>query len=347
METRHSEWLDSDSPRSDMVVSCRIRLARNLSHMPFCHRASAEQLRRIVALVAPVIESCPQMADARSSTIEKMSHQERAMLVEQHIISKELAKKTEGRAVVHVPDGKLSVMINEEDHVRIQSLDAGMRLRRAYTRTDEVEDALNGQIEFAFSNTFGYLTACPTNVGTGLRASVMVHLPALVLSKQLSDVLPRVSEKGFAIRGFYGEGTEAFGDFYQMSNQKTLGLTEREIIETLEAEVNSVLAEEARARDRLVLDEPRRCEDTVWRTVGTLSQVRILSYEEFMSLLSRVRLGIALDILTGYDRTLLDRLMIDMQPAHIVKSLGRELDPFALDCARADLVREVFSDGAG
>jgi len=312
--------------------------------MPFCHRATAEQLRRIIALVAPAVESCPQMARARASTIDEMSYQERGMLVEQHVISKELAQKKDGRAVVHLPGGKLCVMINEEDHIRIQSLDAGMQLGRAYTRADDVEEALNERIEFAFSNSFGYLTACPTNVGTGLRASVMVHLPGLVLTKQLAEVLPRVSEKGFAIRGFYGEGTEAFGDFYQVSNQSTLGLTEREIIEALEAEVNDVLAGETRARDKLMHDERCRCEDLIWRAVGTLSQVRILSYEEFMTLLSRVRLGVALGVLSRYDLGLLNRLMIEMQPVHIAVSLRSELDAFALDCARADLVRKVFSE---
>jgi len=235
------------------------------------------------------------------------------------------------------------VMINEEDHIRIQSLEGGLQLTRAYAGADELEDTLNEQIEFAFDNTFGYLTACPTNVGTGMRASVMVHLPGLVMTKQLVDLLPSVSEKGFAIRGFRGEGTEALGDFYQMSNQSTLGQTEGEIIETLSREVEEVLAEEERARNRVFSEERRRCEDMVWRAVGTLQQVRILSYEEFMSLLSHVRLGIALGVLTGYDLGLMNRLMIETQPVHIAASLDREGDAFAVDCARADRVRTEFS----
>jgi len=343
MGTGQSDWLEHESPRSDMVVSCRIRLARNLSYMPFCHRATVQQLRRIVALIVPVVESCSQMSGSRVSSLDEMTHRERELLVEEHVVSKELAGRKEGRAVVFVPGGKVSVMINEEDHIRIQSLEGGLQLTRAYAGADELEDALNEQIEFAFDNTFGYLTACPTNVGTGMRASVMVHLPGLVITKQLVDLLPSVSEKGFAIRGFRGEGTESLGDLYQMSNQSTLGQSEGEIIETLGREVEQVLAEEERTRNKLFSEEQRRCKDMVWRAVGTLRQVRILSYEEFMSLLSHVRFGIALGVLTGYDLGLMNRLMIETQPVHIAASLDRECDAFAVDCARADRVRTEFS----
>ena len=343
MGTARSDWLEYEGPRSDMVVSCRIRLARNLSYMPFCHRATVQQLRRIVALIVPAVESCQQMGGARVSPLDEMTHQERGLLVEENVISKELAGRKEGRAVVYVPDGKVSVMINEEDHLRVQSLEGGLQLGHAYGGADDLEDALSEQIEFAFDNRFGYLTACPTNVGTGMRASIMVHLPGLVMTKQLVELLSSVSEQGYAIRGFRGEGTEAFGDFYQMSNQTTLGQTESEIIEKLERQVENVLAEEERARNKLFSEERRRCEDMIWRAVGTLRQVRILSYEEFMSLLSHVRLGVALGVLSGYDLGLMNRLMIETQPAHVVALLDGECDAFAVDCARADRVRAEFS----
>ncbi len=342
MGTGCPEWLNPDSPHSDVVVSCRVRLARNLSYMPFCHRATGQQLRRIVALIAPAVESCPQMARAQVQSLDEMTLQERGLLVEEHVISKELAGRGEGRAVVHVPGSSVSVMINEEDHLRIQSLDAGLQLGRAYERAGELEDALNEQIEFAFSDTFGYLTACPTNVGTGMRASVMLHLPGLTLTKRLAGLLSSVTEKGYAIRGFQGEGTDSRGDLYQLSNQRTLGLTESEIIETLERETDRILEQEQGARAALMNQQRRRCEDLVWRAVGTLQHVRILSYEELMTLLSQVRLGVALGLLRGYDPGLMNRLMIEMQPVHIATSLNTEFDAFTMDCARADLVRAEF-----
>jgi len=346
METERSEWLSQDSPKSDTVVSCRIRLARNLNHMPFCHRAAPEELRRIVALVAPAVESCSSMTGAQIVPLDEITVQQRGMLVEEHVISKEHAGRKGGRAVVYIPGGKISVMVNEEDHIRIQSLESGLQLGEAYRRADELEEALHEQIEFAFNSTFGYLTACPTNVGTGMRGSAMIHMPGLALTKKLSDLLVQVSDKGFALRGFHGEGTRAFGDLYQMSNQTTLGVTENEIIETLEHEVNEVIELEERARAEFFAQENRLCEDLVWRAVGTLRQARIMSYEELMGLLSHVRLGIALGLLSGYDLESVNRLMIDARPVHIATSLGNEygeIDPLVIDCARADIVRARFA----
>jgi protein arginine kinase len=343
MGSQSPSWLDSNAPRSDMVLSSRVRLARNLTHMSFCNTASAEELRRIVALVAPAVESCPQMIGGVPVTIEQMSPEALGVLVEDHLISKELAHRKTGAAAVYTPGGGRTVMINEEDHVRIQAIEAGFQLGRAYETADEIEDGLGEQIEFAFDDTLGFLTACPTNVGTGMRASVMLHLPGLALTNQMAELLPGVSSREFAIRGFYGEGTDTLGNFYQVSNHVTLGRTEHEIIRGLEAEVESILEEERAARETLLVDQRRRCEDLMWRAVGTLTQVRILSYEEFMGLLSHVRLGVVLGVLDMYDLGMLNRLMIEMQPAHVAAALEGDHDDFAGDSARADMVRAAFS----
>jgi len=310
--------------------------------MSFCNKASAEELRRIVALVAPAVESCPQMSDAILADLEITDFEKLSVMVEEHIVSKELVRRGAGAAVVYTPRSDRSVMINEEDHIRIHAIEPGLQLDRAYQIADGIEDCLNNQIEFAFSDSLGYLTACPTNVGTGMRASAMLHLPGLVLTKRITELLHRVSAKNFAVRGFYGEGTDALGDFYQVSNQVTLGVTEQEIVSGLEREIQSILDQEQAARAKFMADGRRRCEDMIWRAVGTLREVRILSWDEFMGMLSHVRLGVVLGVLDMYDLSELNRLMIEAQPAHVMATIDGDHDEFTVDCARADLVRSVF-----
>jgi protein arginine kinase len=334
------EWLRGSGPDSDIVISSRVRLARNLSQYPFLTRASEEQraevheaIRRALAKVG-LGENGHLYID-----LDQTNELTNRFLLERHLISRELANGSGDRGVLFNRSEMLAVMVNEEDHLRIQAIRAGFQIREAFADIQWIDDQLDQDLKFAYSEEFGYLTACPTNVGTGMRASVMFHLPALVLTKQIDKVFASVTKINLAVRGFYGEGTQASGDFYQISNQVTLGVSEEDVLELLVRVVPKIVTYEREVRDHLVAKDRLRLEDKVWRAYGVLQAARSISSEETMDLLSAVRLGVNLGLLGNVDISTVNELFILTQPAHLQRLEKRDLDPNERDATRAEFIR--------
>ena len=269
---------------------------------------------------------------------------DRQLLVERHLISLEHANGKGDRGVAFGEDEVVSVMVNEEDHLRMQAVRSGFQLDETWILIDSVDDALGEHIDYAFSPRLGYLTACPSNVGTAIRASVMIHLPGLVMSKQIDKVFQAVTKINLVVRGLYGEGTQASGNFYQISNQSTLGRTEKEILENLRSVVPQIIAYERKSRDSLVSQSELALEDRVWRSYGMLKTARAISSEEVAELLSSVRLGVNMGILDTPPINVINELFILTQPAHLQKLKGRTLDAPERDKARAEFVRTRLTE---
>ncbi|MEE8105070.1 MAG: protein arginine kinase [Planctomycetota bacterium] len=336
------EWLRGSGPESDIVISSRVRLARNLAKFPFLTRASEEQRAEIHDAIRNALdkrglsENGHCYVDLGSESNELTSR----FLLERHLISRELANGEGGRGVLFNRSEMLSVMVNEEDHLRLQAIRAGFQVEEAYEDLRAIDERLDRELGFAFSADFGYLTACPTNVGTGMRASVMFHLPALVFTKQIDKVFAGVTKINLAVRGFYGEGTQASGDFFQISNQITLGLGEVDILAALGRIVPKIVAYEREVRTHLLDKDRLRLEDKIWRALGTLRVARSISSEETMDLLSSVRLGVNLGLLSDVDIETVNELFILTQPAHLQKLEKRELEPLERDVTRAEYIRD-------
>jgi protein arginine kinase len=348
LDSPGGEWLRGEGERSDVVVSSRVRLARNVAGYPFAIRASEEQKREIIdRLRAPLgrlgLTTRPVFVE-----IDRADKIDTRFLVERHLISRELESAKGPRAVAFGSDEVASVMVNEEDHLRIQAIRSSLALDDAWRRAVEIDRALEQEVEFAASNRYGYLTACPTNVGTGLRASVMLHLPALVHVKHIEKVFHAAQRSGLTVRGFYGEGTMASGDLYQISNQVTLGKTEEAILKTLHTMIPEILKYEEACRRELASRGRLKLEDKVHRSLATLRVARTLSSEEAMQFLSWVRLGIVMQILSAQDLGglglgALNKLFVLTQPAHLQKMEGRALDAEDRDVRRAAFVRRQLA----
>jgi protein arginine kinase len=285
------------------------------------------------------VEGLPQMAGAFSESMDTLTALERQILVERHLISREHAARSVGSGLVLSRDHSLCVMINEEDHLRMQSLRRGLQLRAAWQALDEVDTQLEGKLEYAFSHELGYLTACPTNLGTGIRVSAMLHLPALVLAEQMNQVITAVNKLGLAVRGLYGEGTEALGNVFQVSNQMTLGETEADIVERLNKVVAQLIEHEENARGALLEKKPKMVFNHVGRAYGILANAHSISSKEAMNLLSLMRLGIDLGCFPGSQRPLLDELFTATQPAHLQRQHTEKLSADERDLLRADMLR--------
>jgi protein arginine kinase len=333
------EWLKGTGPENDVVISSRIRLARNLNRFPFLTVASAQARGEVERFVRSHLESSKLPKQLVYWPLPTFSPIERTLLVERHLISKELAQAEGDRGVAVAPDESISIMVNEEDHLRLQVIRSGLQLDEAYDEIDRMDTALEGALHFAFDSRFGYLTACPTNAGTGLRISVMMHLPAVALAKQVDKVLQSLQRLNYNVRGFYGEGTSPLGDFYQVSNQVTLGKGERDLIADLKKVVPEILRFERAWRHKLLEDEPKRLEDKVWRAYGVLKNARRMTSEEATDLLSSLRLGVNLNIITGIPTKTLNELFIYTQPGHLQKLERRILEPDERDIVRAELIR--------
>ena len=333
------EWLKGTGPESDIVISSRVRLARNLIRFPFLTRSTLEDKKKIVELITEKIREAKISRNMLIILLEKAGKLDRLVLSERQLISKDLAEAKDSRAVAISKSENISLMVNEEDHLRIQVLKSGLELFEAWKEIDRIDDKLAGKLPLAFDPNLGYLTACPTNVGTGLRASVMLHLPALVMSKQIEKVINMVGKINLAVRGLYGEGTQALGDFYQISNQVTIGRSEVEIIEDLKAVVPNVINYERRARQALFEQNRYGLEDRIWRSYGMLRNARVISSEETMYLLSGLRLGINMNIIKDIEIGKVNELFIFTQPAHLQKIENKKLDPQKRDIARADFIR--------
>ncbi len=347
VERPDSAWIKGTGPETDVVLSSRVRLARNVDNSAFTHAAGDEELSGIINMVEGVIAKSPEIKDMKVIRLDKIDFLDRGVLVAKHLISLDHAKNPNNRAVVLRPDEDVSIMINEEDHLRIQALMPGMALEEALRLGNEVDDVFEKHLSYAFSETKGYLTACPTNVGTGLRASTMIHLPALRFKHQIGAVLNTISKLGFAIRGFYGEGTEAVGDIYQVSNQVTLGQSEKEIIENLQGITRQIIDQERSARKQLIQDEGSKLEDKVYRAYGLLTNARLITSEEAILLLSDLRLGVQMELIKGIDIKTLNQLMVLTRPEYLQKLADKEITLYERNRKRAELIRERLVSSTG
>jgi protein arginine kinase len=335
-------WINSKGPESDIVLSRRIRLARNIKGYRFPNIAGAEEAKKIITECSRSILNSNTVLekDFRLIELAQLTAVERLSMVEEHLVSPGLVENYEKAAVLINEDSTVSIMINEEDHIRLQVIYPGLQLREAYEYADKIDDVMEENIDYAYNQKMGYLTACPTNMGTGIRASVMMHLPALSMTGNINSVLNAVTQVGLTIRGIYGEGSNVQGNIYQISNQVTLGLSEDEIISNLLAVTRQIIDKEKQARERLKESHMTQLEDNAWRSLGILKNARIMSGSECLNLISNVRLGVELGILKGVDTLILNELMINTQPATLVKREGKELSTELRDIKRAQYVRE-------
>ncbi len=337
--TNTGEWMRGEGPHHQIVVSSRVRLARNLRSFAFPGWAKKTERLQILEAIKPQVEALPDMSDAYSVYSQDLSALEKQVLVERHLISREHAAKGVGSAVVMNRKQTLSIMINEEDHLRMQGIRSGLQLKSVFKMIDKVDSALEERLDFAFSPQLGYLTACPTNVGTGMRASAMVHLPALVMSEQINQVIQAVNKIGLAVRGLYGEGTEALGNFFQVSNQTTLGEKEEDIIARLHKVIEQIIEHEQNARQMLLQKRPNTLLDHIGRGYGILQHAYSMNSKEALNLLSFMKLGIDLGFFPEECGRPVDELFMETQPAHLQKGTSQKLAADERDSLRAEIIR--------
>jgi len=334
-----ADWMVGGDVDTAVVLTSRIRLARNVRLLPFPGWATKDQRRQAMALIQPVVQMMRPMKDAFCQTLSGLTSVQKQVLVERHLISREHAARNEGSAAVIERRQSLSIMINEEDHLRMQSIRPGLNLRVAFDALNDLDDELQESLNFAFDRKLGYLTTCPTNLGTGLRASAMLHLPALVLSEQINQVLNAIGRMGLAVRGLYGEGTESLGNLYQISNQSTLGESEHHIIERLERVIDKVAGHETNARLKLLEDDRMMLHDKIGRSYGILRHAWLIDSKEALNHLSLIRLGANLGFFPHETVRLCDNLLMEIQPAHLQLHSGKKLSPEQRDESRGQIIR--------
>ncbi len=339
-----SELTDSSSSKTAIVLMTRIRLARNLAGVSFPGWAKPAQREEAFEACRAAVAATNPMKRCLSATIGELSDLEKQILVERHLISRELSGAKSGAGLVISKDQAFSVMINEEDHLRIQVLRSGFQLKKAWNSINELDSALEEQLDYAFSPTLGYLTACPTNLGTGMRASAMMHLPALVIASQMEKVVRAVNQLGMVVRGLFGEGSDASGSIFQISNQTTLGESEEDIIKRLGSVLTTIIDHELNAREKLLEADAGKLFDKIGRAYGILQNSHLLSSSEAMNLLSLIRLGIDLAIYPETTRPVVDRLFIEAQPGHLQHAQKGEFEPSQRDLLRAARLRGEFAN---
>ncbi|MFO7941137.1 MAG: protein arginine kinase [Bacillota bacterium] len=337
-----SRWMTGDGNVDDVVVSTRLRLARNLSGHPFPPSAARGARERVLGLVSDGVDEISRNGgeDLTFYPLDEIEELDRWILVEKHLASPNLMREDGASGVVLDKDETTSVMVNEEDHLRIQCLLPGFDLRGAWARADEVDDRFSSVLDYAFHPRYGYLTACPTNVGTGLRGSVMVHLPGLVLMGGMEPLMSGLSKVGAVVRGVYGEGSDAEGNLFQISNRISLGSPEEEILDNLEAVARELISRERSARESLLNRDRDEIEDRIYRSYGILTNARKMTSEEALGLLSMVRLGADLNLLAGNVRETFSELIVRIRRASLQRVLGEELGPEERDVRRASLIRK-------
>ena len=339
-----TELTDNRDSKCPVVLMTRIRLARNLAQHRFPGRADPAEREEILRQCQESLLETPGLKRSTSVRIDDLNPHERQLLVERHLISRELSGSEVGAGVVVNRDQSVSVMVNEEDHLRIQVLRTGFQFRKAWSVIDSLDTALEQSLDYAFSPQLGYLTACPTNLGTGMRASAMMHLPALVIAGQMEKVVRAVNQLGMVVRGQFGEGSDASGSIFQISNQTTLGEAEPIIVKRLQNVLKSIVEHELNARDRLLENDPAKLPDKIGRAFGVLTHAHMVSSSEAMNLLSLVRLGVDLGYFPEDHRVCVDRLFIQAQPGHIHHRAGRsEIDSDERDRLRAKQLRSEFA----
>lgn len=341
------EWLRGTGPEAEIVISTRIRLARNLAAFPFTNRASPHQKAEIEALLRERIAKLDMQAPLQYLNVATLPLLDRQFLVERQLISREHSNSDGPRGVAFDDRESISLMINEEDQLRLQVMRSGLALDEAWQDIDRVDDLLEQKVSYAFSEDFGYLTACPTNVGTGMRASVMLHLPALGITKQIEKVFRALQKINLVVRGLYGEGSRASGDFYQISNQVTLGKTESAALGEIRDVNLQIIAYERQARTTLLRENRQGLHDRVARAFGTLQSATMMTSEETMELLSSVRLGVNLGLLDDLPMTTVNELFLHTQPAHLQKLMGATLDGEERNAARARYLRTRLREQGG
>lgn len=334
------EWLKGTGPHANIVMSSRVRLARNLKSVPFPNRASKKTLVHVLDEMQKSTEDIPYFKGSTIFRMNELDNIDKQFLVERHLMSHEHAANVEGKALIVDNEEILSVMVNEEDHLRIQVMQSGFNLQETWRIISTIDDNLSRKLDFAYLKDWGYLTACPTNTGSAMRGSVMLHLPALVMTKQINKVLTAIAKLSFASRGFYGEGTQARGNFYQISNQVSLGHSEEDIIQNINGLIRQVIEQEEQARQALVMQNKPMLQDKIFRSLGILKSSYIISSQETVELLSMVRLGIDLGLVKDIDLRVVNELLIMIQPAHLQKLEGKKLTASARDIKRASLIRQ-------
>jgi len=339
----HSELTDISAGRSAVVLMTRIRLARNLAGQPFPGWAKEAQKREIRDQVMQAVAALPQMKRGLAIPVETLDDLQKQILVERHLISRELCHSKSGSGIVISKDQSVVVMVNEEDHLRIQVLRGGFQFKKVWSTINTLDSDLEEHIDYAFSPKLGYLSACPTNLGTGIRASAMMHLPALVITSQMEKVVRAVNQLGMAVRGLFGEGSDASGSIFQISNQTTLGESEEEIIKHLHGVLTTIVDQELNAREKLGESEPHKLHDKIGRAFGILQNGHLLNSSEAMNLLSLIRLGIDLGVMDEAQRAVVDRLFIECQPGHIQHAAKGAFDPNQRDFLRATRLRAEFA----
>lgn len=334
-----ADWMTGVGHDESAVVTSRIRLARNLRNHSFPGWARKEERAEALKELWPAVEGLAVMKKGFSKELGELTSVQKQVLVERHLISREHAARGEGSAAVIERRQSYSIMLNEEDHLRLQAIRPGLRLKESFEALSKLDSKLEEVLEFAFHPSLGYLTTCPTNLGTGMRASAMLHLPALVLSEQVGQVLQAVNKIGLAVRGLYGEGTESLGNFYQISNQSTLGESEGDIIDRLERVIAQVSTHEMNARQKLLEDKPAMVADKIGRAYGVLRNAHMIDSKEALTYLSLLRLGGNLGFFPGESIRISDGLLMDIQQAHLQLHAGTKLSADARDVIRAEIMR--------
>ncbi|EPY14606.1 MULTISPECIES: protein arginine kinase [Paenibacillus] len=345
IEEALSDWMRGTGPDSDIVISSRIRIARNISGLPFPILATNQQSAEVLDRLSAVMKD-PEFAQLNhfhELELAELSDTEKQVLVEKHLISPSLANESRNGAVIVSEDESTSIMINEEDHLRIQCLSPGLQIREAWEQANRIDDVFESQIDYAFDEKRGFLTSCPTNVGTGIRASVMMHLPALVMTQQINLMLQAVTQVGLAVRGIYGEGSEAIGNLFQISNQITLGQSESEIIDNLYSVVKQLIEHEKAAREQLLTSNSMRLTDRICRSYGILKHAVIMDSKEAAQRLSDIRLGSDLGILQHIQSSQLNELLVMTQPGFLQYKYNTTLSQEDRDSYRAKMIRETLS----
>ncbi|MFT4588464.1 MAG: protein arginine kinase [Limisphaerales bacterium] len=336
-----SASVNRQGPDDRIVLSSRVRLARNILGHSFPGWAKKKEQRiETMNAIRPEVESLTPFKGAFSESMDRLNPNDKTLLVERHLISREHAAKKDGSAVVLRQDESLCVMINEEDHLRMQSLRPGLQVKECWNEIDKIDSQLEKKLEYAYSPQFGYLTACPTNLGTAIRVSAMLHLPGLQLADLIGQTINSVTKLNLAVRGLYGEGTDALGHIYQVSNQMTLGEQEPEIVERLTKVVRQLIENEENAREKLLEEKPKIIFNQIGRAYGILANAHIIASKEAMNLLSFVRLGVELEIIPDVECSAIDELFIVTQPAHLQNCVSNKLTAEERDLLRADMLRE-------
>lgn len=340
MSKAPAPWLTGAGDESLVVLSSRVRLARNVAGCQYPSLADLETRKRIVGYFDSSTTRSQLLSNGQYCKAADISALDKDFLVERHLISPVFLDGDMSKALL-IGDGELvSVMVNEEDHLRVQALAPGLDPEGAFSRAMKYEAEIGRYLEYDYDPDFGYLTACPTNAGTGMRASVLIHLPGLVLTRDIDKVISRITRAGLMVRGFYGEGSDVLGNLFQISNQNTLGISENDILAQIVRVTREIIAEEAGARQRLVDEASDMIEDKIWRAFGILKHARVLTSDEIMNLLSAVRLGHAMKIIDFLDVALINEILLLSQPAHLQKFYGHEMDSARRDFVRAQMVRE-------